>query len=107
MTLKRAVGILPPLPEPEAEPPYTVRSILADGCFLDLGELDALLSRLEAKKNLVLQGPPGTGKTWLAKRLAYALIGRQRSRTHLHRAVPSDTVLRGLRSRLATVRKRA
>ena len=79
--LKRAVGILPPLPEPEAEPPYTVRSIEADGCFLDPGELDALLNRLETKKNIVLQGPPGTGKTWLAKRLAYALIGsRDRER---------------------------
>src|SRR5208337_3526866 len=34
-----------------------------------------ILSRVESKKNLVLQGPPGTGKTWLARRLAYALIG--------------------------------
>ena len=75
--LKRAVGILPPLPEPQTEPPYTVDSILEDGCFLDRGELNALLNRLETKKNLVLQGPPGTGKTWLAKRLAYALIGRR------------------------------
>ena len=37
--------------------------------------LTQILSRVQAKKNLVLQGPPGTGKTWLAKRLAYALIG--------------------------------
>ena len=34
-----------------------------------------MLQRLETKKNLILQGPPGTGKTWLAKKLAYALIG--------------------------------
>ena len=80
--LKRAVGILPPLLEAHAEPPYSVDSILADGCFLDRAELDALLTRLETKKNLVLQGPPGTGKTWLAKRLAYALIGR-RDREHI------------------------
>ena len=75
--LKRAVGILPPLPESQVEPPYTVGSIVDDGCFLDLSELNTLLNRLETKKNLVLQGPPGTGKTWLAKRLAYALIGRR------------------------------
>lgn len=75
--LKRAVGILPPLPEAPAEPPYTIDSILEDGCFLDRSELDTLLNRLETKKNLVLQGPPGTGKTWLAKRIAYALIGRR------------------------------
>ncbi len=75
--LKRAVGILPLLPKPQTEPPYTVDSILKDGCFLERSELNSLLNRLETKKNLVLQGPPGTGKTWLAKRLAYALIGRK------------------------------
>ncbi len=26
---------------------------------------------------MILQGPPGTGKTWLAKRLAFALIGQR------------------------------
>ncbi len=35
-----------------------------------------ILDRLRRKKNLIIQGPPGTGKTWLAKRLAYALMGR-------------------------------
>ena len=76
-TLKRAVGILPPVAEPQDQPPYTVESILEDGCFLNADEIDTLLNRLETKKNLVLQGPPGTGKTWLAKRLAYTLIGRR------------------------------
>ncbi|MFZ2812572.1 MAG: AAA family ATPase, partial [Thermovirgaceae bacterium] len=36
-----------------------------------------IIERLEAKKNLILQGPPGTGKTWLAKRLAFALVGQR------------------------------
>ena len=36
-----------------------------------------LLERLRTRKNLILQGPPGTGKTWLAKRLAFALIGKR------------------------------
>ena len=75
--LKRAVGVLPPLPDAQVEPTYSIDSILEDGCFLDRRELEGLLTRLETKKNLVLQGPPGTGKTWLAKRLAYALIGRR------------------------------
>lgn len=56
-------------------PAYTISAIVADGCFLDAGELDAIVGRLKTKKNLVLQGPPGTGKTWLARRLAYALLG--------------------------------
>ena len=36
-----------------------------------------MLGRLRTKKNLILQGPPGTGKTWLAKRLAWALVGQK------------------------------
>ncbi len=57
--------------------PYSVDDILNDGCFLVRAEIDLLLDRLRTKKNLILQGPPGTGKTWLAKRLAFALIGQK------------------------------
>ncbi len=57
--------------------PYSVDDILKDGCFLDRIELERMLERLRTKKNLILQGPPGTGKTWLAKRLALALIGQK------------------------------
>ena len=57
--------------------PYSVDDILKDGCFLVRVEIDLLLDRLRTKKNLILQGPPGTGKTWLAKRLAFALIGQK------------------------------
>lgn len=57
--------------------PYSVEDILKDGCFLERAEIDRLLDRLRPKKNLILQGPPGTGKTWLAKRLAFALMGQK------------------------------
>jgi 5-methylcytosine-specific restriction protein B len=57
--------------------PYSVEDILKDGCFLERIEIDLLLDRLRNKKNLILQGPPGTGKTWLAKRLAFALMGQR------------------------------
>ena len=53
---------------------YTVADIVAAGCFLEESSLRTILNRLSVKKNLILQGPPGTGKTWLAKRLAFALI---------------------------------
>ena len=56
---------------------YTAENILKDGCFLDRADIDLLLDRLRTKKNLILQGPPGTGKTWLAKRLAFALMGQK------------------------------
>jgi 5-methylcytosine-specific restriction protein B len=57
--------------------PYSTDDILNDGCFLDRAEIDRLLDRLRVKKNVILQGPPGTGKTWLAKRLAFALMGQK------------------------------
>ena len=60
----------------QSELGYTINNITADGCFLPQPTLDSMLHRLQAKQNLILQGPPGTGKTWLAKKLAYALIGR-------------------------------
>ena len=59
------------------DPPYSINHIIADGCFLTQSTLGSMLRRLQAKQNLILQGPPGTGKTWLAKRLAHALIGRK------------------------------
>ena len=54
---------------------YSIENILTDGCFLEREKLETILERLRDKKNLILQGPPGTGKTWLAKKLAFALIG--------------------------------
>lgn len=57
--------------------PYGIDDIIAEGGFLDREAMASLIDRLATKKNLILQGPPGTGKTWLAKRLARALIGRR------------------------------
>ncbi|MBS1370656.1 MAG: AAA domain-containing protein [Lentisphaeria bacterium] len=57
--------------------PYSWESITAEGCFLEQSKLEMIRSRLEVRKNLILQGPPGTGKTWLARRLAYALLGER------------------------------
>jgi 5-methylcytosine-specific restriction protein B len=85
--------------------PYDVSDIMADGCFLEETELDAILERLHSKKNLILQGPPGTGKTWLAKRLAHALIGTKdrkvaRTRTRViqfHPSLSYEDFVRGYR----------
>ena len=62
-------------PATGAERPYTIMEILSEGCFLPREKLEVALERLRQRKNMILQGPPGTGKTWLAKRLAYALVG--------------------------------
>ena len=55
---------------------YFIDNILKEGCFLEREKLKTILHRLRDKKNLILQGPPGTGKTWLAKKLAFAVIGK-------------------------------
>ncbi|WP_114096926.1 AAA family ATPase [Thalassospira profundimaris] len=85
--------------------PYGLGDIVADGCFLPQRDIDGAISRLEAKKNLILQGPPGTGKTWLAKRLGYALIGtrdramvRKRMRSiQFHPSLSYEDFVRGWR----------
>ncbi|MGI9392360.1 MAG: AAA family ATPase, partial [Parvibaculales bacterium] len=56
---------------------YTIDNIIAEGCFLERASIVKILTQLQNKKNLILQGPPGTGKTWLAKKLAYALMGQK------------------------------
>ena len=74
--LERRTGLEPPSPVKPSST-YTINNIIADGCFLTRSTLEAMLQRLQDKRNIILQGPPGTGKTWLAKKLAYALIGRK------------------------------
>ncbi len=80
---------------------YTIEDIIADGCFLDEDTLKMILNRLGTKKNLILQGPPGTGKTWLAKKLAFALIGyndnRRVRRFQFHPNLSYEDFIRGFR----------
>ncbi len=86
--------------QPEAQE-YTVASIEADGCFIQRSMLETMLNRLRTKKNLILQGPPGTGKTWLAKKLAFALIGSTDEskvrRFQFHPNVSYEDFIRGFR----------
>jgi hypothetical protein len=58
----------------ESAAPYAVADLIADGVFLEEAEIKTILRRLKSKKNLLLQGAPGVGKTFIAKRLAYALM---------------------------------
>jgi len=60
---------------PSEAQPYSVADIIAERCFHSKERLNTILKHWQDNQNLVLQGAPGTGKTWLAKRLAQALIG--------------------------------
>ena len=57
--------------------PYSLDDIISEGCFLPRPQLQGIIEHWKFKKNLILQGPPGTGKTFLARKLAYALIGQK------------------------------
>ena len=67
-------GTDPTPPSPPEPPPYTRREALED-LFLSEVEFDHIIDALGRKKNVVLEGPPGVGKTFIAKRLAYRVIG--------------------------------
>lgn len=45
--------------------------------FIPRSDFDRLLTSIKSRKNLILQGPPGTGKTFIARRIAWCLIGRR------------------------------
>ena len=55
-------------------PSFTIEQA-TDGVFLPVPDFEEMVDCLRRKKNVVLQGPPGVGKTFIAKRLAYALLG--------------------------------
>lgn len=56
--------------------PYTATHAHTD-LFIPPYHFARLLTSIKSRKNLVLQGPPGTGKTFIARRLAWCLIGRK------------------------------
>jgi MoxR-like ATPase len=75
--------LIDPLPEQQRIQPdeprpvdeaYTIDQALAD-LFLERSDIEAMLDIWGAKKNLILQGAPGVGKSFIARRLAYCLLG--------------------------------
>lgn len=55
-------------------PEYTRKDFLKD-VYMSEEDYNRLTGVLCNKKNIILQGAPGVGKTYLAKRLAYSIMG--------------------------------
>lgn len=55
-------------------PPYTKEDFLSE-VFMSEEEYDKLSGILRIKKNIILQGAPGVGKTFVAKRIAFSMMG--------------------------------
>lgn len=60
----------------ESNKKYTKEDFLKD-VYISEEKYDKLVNVLKRKKNIILQGAPGVGKTFLAKRLAYSIMGEK------------------------------
>ena len=56
--------------------PYTIDDA-HENLFILPAHFNRLHTSIKSRKNLILQGPPGTGKTFIARRIAWCLIGRK------------------------------
>ncbi len=81
--------------------PYDIDDMLAEGIFLSKEDLDLILKRLDSKKAMILQGPPGVGKTFIARKLAYALLKEidhnRLEMVQFHQSYSYDDFVRGYR----------
>lgn len=55
---------------------YTKEDFLEE-VFIEEEQYENIINLLKYKKNIILQGPPGVGKTFVAKRIAYSIMGEK------------------------------
>lgn len=79
---------------------YALPDLVKDA-FFDEGAIADFMTAWKRKKNLILVGPPGTGKSWLARRLAWLLLGAKDTRRLLsvqfHQSYSYEDFVRGWR----------
>ncbi len=60
---------------PEHEYPEYDEAKFLEEVYIDEKDYSTLVELVKNKKNLIVQGAPGVGKTFMAKRLAYSIMG--------------------------------
>jgi hypothetical protein len=103
-SLKACVGFADPEPPKalavEERKPFTVDDAL-QSLFMPRTAFQRALDVWRFKKNLILQGAPGVGKSYVARRMAYALMGYEdpsRVRTvQFHQAYAYEDFVQGYR----------
>ena len=81
-------------------PPYTKDDFL-DEVYMSEETYDTLVELLDIKYNIILQGAPGVGKTFVAKRLAYSIMGEKDtsrvSMVQFHQSYSYEDFIQGYR----------
>jgi 5-methylcytosine-specific restriction enzyme B len=95
-------ALFDPQPTDEPAPPYGIDEAL-DELFLTPEQFTSILDELGRKKNVILEGAPGVGKTFVARRIAWALLGqRDNSRVQMvqfHQSYGYEDFIQGWRPR--------
>jgi 5-methylcytosine-specific restriction protein B len=69
--------------------------------FIHPDEFHKMVRVLQRKKNIILQGPPGVGKTFIARKLAYQLMGNRNDQdvemVQFHQSYSYEDFIQGLR----------
>ncbi len=92
-----------PLSESSVAPLTDHIADAATDLHVDREVLDEMVELLEDKRQIVLYGPPGTGKTYLALRLARAIVEGDEARTavvQFHPATSYEDFFEGLRPKV-------
>ena len=87
-------------PAARQDPTYTIDNAL-DGVFVSRDQFHRILESIRLRRNLILQGPPGTGKTFIARRIAWCLIGHKKpaqvEQVQFHQSYSYEDFVQGYR----------